>query len=193
MIGNLKSFEITVDGSVSSDNGQDTADGGFGFYVKDLCFGYGYVRPRATNNISELMAMLWTCSYLVYAHGANQITFTSDSQYVCKGSSIWLPGWEHKDFDGVKNADLWRKVVALKRKCNLISKHVHGHQHKSEDHWANNLVDCVATIGRLSKNFTPTIICAKQHSNILTEYKELYLNKNTSKANKYLTEAINKV
>jgi ribonuclease HI len=189
MIDNIKTFNITVDGSVSADNGKDTADGGFGFYVDGMCFGYGYIPPRATNNISELMAMLFTCSFLIEKHGANHINFVSDSKYVVEGCNTWVHGWERKDFLDVKNDQLWRKVLKIKEKCNIIGRHVHGHKHKSLEHVSNNLVDHLASFGRTFPRLTPTIITLD--SKVIEEYTKIYMLKNTVRAKTFLYGYIN--
>jgi ribonuclease HI len=85
---------------------------------------YGGERAT-TNNRMELTAVIRAlealkrhCSVKVY----------TDSQYVQKGISEWLPqwkrrGWRTADKKPVKNDDLWRELDALAQ------------QHKVEWHW----------------------------------------------------------
>ena len=80
---------------------------------------------ETTNNRMELTAVIRAlealkrhCSVKVY----------TDSQYVQKGISEWLPqwkrrGWRTADRKPVKNDDLWRELDALAQ------------QHKVEWHW----------------------------------------------------------
>jgi ribonuclease HI len=80
----------------------------FGKHEKRLCGG----ERHTTNNRMELMAVIEalralkrTCAVRVH----------TDSQYVQKGISEWLPGWKRKNWktstgQPVKNQDLWQHL-----------------------------------------------------------------------------------
>ncbi|MDR2785716.1 MAG: ribonuclease HI [Treponema sp.] len=79
---------------------------------------YGGAR-QTTNNRMELTAALSALDMLRKLNIAPQkvLVFT-DSQYVQKGMTEWLPSWKEKnwinsDKQPVKNQDLWMKLDAL--------------------------------------------------------------------------------
>ena len=81
--------------------------------------------PRTTNNRMELTAVIRALEAL---NRPSQVAVHTDSQYVQKGISVWLPawktrGWKTADRKPVKNDDLWRELDALAQ------------QHKVEWHW----------------------------------------------------------
>lgn len=57
------------------------------------------------------------------------VTLVSDSQYVCGAIDEWLVSWEAKDWRKVKNADLWREVLAIltQRRLTVSTRKVKGH------------------------------------------------------------------
>ncbi len=73
------------------------------------------------------------------------ISLTTDSQYVKKGITEWLPGWQAKGWKTanrkpVKNADLWKELSAEVEKHQKIDWHwVKGHSGHHENEWADEL------------------------------------------------------
>jgi len=67
---------------------------------------------HTTNNRMELMAAIRALETL--SRGC-RVRLSTDSQYVCKGISEWLPGWRARGWKTasrtpVKNADLWQRL-----------------------------------------------------------------------------------
>lgn len=66
-----------------------------------------------TNNRMELTAVIEAIKHV--AEGKTQIV--SDSTYVVKGATVWLPRWKEKGWQvgqrKVKNQDLWRELDRL--------------------------------------------------------------------------------
>jgi ribonuclease HI len=79
---------------------------------------YGGVR-QTTNNRMELTAALSALEMLRKLDIApKKVAVFTDSQYVQKGMTEWLPAWKEKnwmnsDRQPVKNQDLWMKLDAL--------------------------------------------------------------------------------
>jgi ribonuclease HI len=124
---------VYTDGACKSNPGR----GGWGwieFRLSGECpiifYCYGGEK-NTTNNRMELMALI---QYLKDAPKGEEITIYSDSQYVLQGivklingkGSLrkrgdfpdshytgWLKGWLVKDFEGVKNPDLWKELHLL--------------------------------------------------------------------------------
>lgn len=77
---------------------------------KELCGG----ERETTNNRMELMAVIAALEIL---KRPTALTVTTDSQYVQRGVSEWLPrwkrnGWRTTNLEPVKNRDLWERLDA---------------------------------------------------------------------------------
>ena len=70
-----------------------------------------------------------------------QVELITDSQYVAKGISEWMPkwksqGWQRKEggqFKPVKNVDLWRRLDELVSRHKVRVTHVLGHNGHAEN------------------------------------------------------------
>ena len=70
---------------------------------------------QTTNNRMELMAVIEALKSLP---GPSSVELFSDSQYVVKGMSEWVKGWQRRGWkksDGkpVVNDDLWKELVEI--------------------------------------------------------------------------------
>lgn len=97
---------------------------------------------NTTNNRMELLAAIKALESL---HESCIIDLYTDSQYVQKGISEWLPNWKKKnwkksDNKPVKNADLWKQLDELQVKHRITWHWVKGHS----GHIENDLVDALA-------------------------------------------------
>lgn len=88
----------------------------------------------ATNNKMELEAALQGLSVIsdITDDLAIEVELISDSEYVVKGSSIWLPGWINRNWKSstgpVKNKDQWERInTFVKKYPNLKFSWVRGH------------------------------------------------------------------
>ena len=64
---------------------------------------------HSTNNRMEMQAVI---EALRVIPKSTDVVIVSDSNYVVKGMTEWLPGWKRKQFKGVKNVDLWLELDA---------------------------------------------------------------------------------
>lgn len=97
---------------------------------------------ETTNNRMELMATIKALNVL---RESCSIQLYTDSQYVQKGMTEWLPSWKKRnwkkaDNKPVKNADLWVLLDQLKSKHKITWHWVKGHN----GHVENELVDVLA-------------------------------------------------
>jgi len=95
-------------------------------------------RMEMTAVIEALRALKRSCTVRVY----------TDSQYVQKGISEWLPGWKARgwktaDKKPVKNADLWQELDALAQQHQISWHWVRGHN----GHPGNERADALANRG----------------------------------------------
>jgi ribonuclease HI len=98
--------------------------------------------PRTTNNRMELTAAIRALEAL---NQPCRVHLFTDSQYLRKGITQWLPGWiargwKRKDGE-LQNEDLWRRLAELVREHQIDWKWVKGH---ASDRW-NNRADQLAT------------------------------------------------
>jgi ribonuclease HI len=63
--------------------------------------------PHTTNNRMELMAAIAALESLPEG---SRVRLVSDSEYVIKGITQWMPGWKRRAWKKVKNRDLWERL-----------------------------------------------------------------------------------
>jgi len=133
-------IEIHTDGACSGNPGP----GGwaalllYGSSEKELSGG----EPLTTNNRMELMAAIRALESL---KKPCHIALFTDSQYVQKGITEWLPGWLRKGWknakgEPVKNQDLWQRLQAAAGQHRIDWQWVKGHA----GHAQNERVDALA-------------------------------------------------
>ena len=111
----------------------------FGDQEKEI---FGGETPT-TNNRMELLAVIRALESLTRRC---EVAVHTDSQYVQKGVSEWLPnwkkrGWQTADKKPVKNADLWQTLDAL-LPAHRISWHwVRGHNGHPENERPDQLAN----------------------------------------------------
>lgn len=135
----LKHVLLFTDGACSGNPGP----GGWGAILR-----YGKVEKEfsgaeaeTTNNRMELMAVI--CGLEALKHSCRVDIYT-DSQYVMKGMTEWIAGWERKgwktaDNKPVKNAELWQRLQAAAKPHKLVWNWVKGHSGHPENERADAL------------------------------------------------------
>lgn len=113
---------------------------------------------NTTNNIMELTAVRNALQVIKtkYIHG-NTITVYSDSTYVVMGMNAWASSWINRHFKGVKNAELWKELIALRTELgrwgnNIIFKHVTGHSGNPDNEYVDKL--CNEAMDKFEKEQT---------------------------------------
>ena len=81
-----------------------------------------------TNNKMELEAVIQALDFCAINRTRNkEIIIYSDSQYVIKGITEWMPGWKKKGWNKIKNRDYWERLDILcqgkKIKWNWVKAH----------------------------------------------------------------------
>ncbi|MCB1756533.1 MAG: ribonuclease HI [Gammaproteobacteria bacterium] len=105
---------------------------------------YGGER-QTTNNRMEMTAVIKGLQAL---KRPCTVRITTDSQYVLKGITEWLPNWKRNNWKTaarkpVKNADLWQALDELLAGHTVEWRWVKGHSGHAE----NELVDSLANLG----------------------------------------------
>ncbi|MFQ5559009.1 MAG: ribonuclease HI [Nitrospinota bacterium] len=109
---------------------------------------------RTTNNRMEMIGAL---RGLEAVKTPSKIIVTTDSNYVVKGMTEWLAGWMKRGWrtaggSGVKNRELWEKLVTLSEKHAVRWKWVKGHNGHAENERCDALAN-MAIDEMLSKNY----------------------------------------
>ena len=97
---------------------------------------------QTTNNRMELTAVI---RGLLHLPGPCRVLLVSDSQYVLKGLSEWLPGWKRKNWVNSKrkpvlNSDLWKILDHLSTPHQITCQWTRGHAGHVENERCDHLV-----------------------------------------------------
>jgi ribonuclease HI len=129
---------LFADGACSGNPGP----GGWAFILRHLPTGKEILRSGAeaetTNNRMELLAVIRGLEAL---RRPTSVELLTDSIYVGKGLTEWLPkwkahGWRRREGNRwveIKNEDLWRRLDALLSKHRVRFVHVRGHSGHPEN------------------------------------------------------------
>lgn len=106
---------------------------------KELCGG----ERNTTNNRMELMAAIQALESL---RRPCRVRITTDSTYVHKGITEWLPrwiarGWRTADNKPVKNADLWQRLAEAMTSHEVEWQWVKAHAGHTENERADRLAN----------------------------------------------------
>jgi ribonuclease HI len=137
--GQAAAVEIFCDGACSGNPGI----GGWGCVLryggseKELSGAAG----DTTNNRMEMTAAITALESL---KRPCRVRLTSDSQYLVKGMTEWLPGWIRKGWvnskkEPVLNRDLWERLVALAQVHRIDWLWVRGHAGHPENERCDEL------------------------------------------------------
>ncbi len=119
-----------TDGACSGNPGA----GGWGvlvYFTDGSVFEIGGANEQTTNNRMEMQAAIAALKILASSDQTEPVTLYSDSEYVIKGATKWLKGWQRKGWKTAKgkpvlNQDLWQTLA--KFNSSLVQwQHVRGH------------------------------------------------------------------
>jgi ribonuclease HI len=138
------SVQLFSDGACSGNPGP----GGWAFILRHAASGKEMEesggQPQTTNNQMELLAVIRGLQKLKKPCTLEIIT---DSQYVGKGLSEWMPKWKRngwrrkvgKKFEEVKNVELWQELDQLLAPHDVTFTHVRGHAGHAENERCDEL------------------------------------------------------
>ncbi|UFS70551.1 ribonuclease HI [Geomonas sp. RF6] len=142
--------EIFCDGACSGNPGV----GGYGSILrcgekeKEISGG----EELTTNNRMELTAAIKGLEAL---NRPCEVTITTDSQYLVKGMTEWLPGWVRRGWvnskkEPVLNRDLWERLMELCNQHKVRWVWVRGHNGHDENERCDELARCAIDTVRRS-------------------------------------------
>lgn len=99
-----------------------------------------------TNNVMELTAAIRALEYLKAAAVHEQPEISTDSQYLMRGITEWLPRWKQRHWytasgEPVKNQDLWEALDSLNLHFRPRWLWVRGHRGHPENEFCDRLVN----------------------------------------------------
>lgn len=134
---------IYTDGSSRGNPGP----GGWGAIVRDdiRAVELGGREDHTTNNRMELMGAIKALEF-AGSLDDSKITLFTDSEYVMKGITLWVSGWQKRGWrtaskKPVLNQDLWQKLILAADGKNIDWQYVAGHS----GHEYNERCDVIAT------------------------------------------------
>lgn len=131
--------EVFCDGACSGNPGP----GGYAAILR--CAGHEKIVSGAerdtTNNRMELMAVIEALRRLTRPC---RVVVTTDSQYVVKGMTEWIAGWQRSGWrnskkEPVLNRDLWEALLEAGRPHEMSWKWVRGHNGHAENERCDQL------------------------------------------------------
>ena len=134
----LPFVQLFSDGACSGNPGP----GGWGCILRHPATGkereFSGGNPSTTNNQMEMQAVIEGLKLL---SRPSRVEVVTDSSYVAKGCTEWLPGWKRNGWrrrDGrqlvpIKNEELWRELDALLSKHQVKFTLVKGHAGHAEN------------------------------------------------------------
>ncbi|GGO94633.1 ribonuclease HI [Stakelama pacifica] len=144
----LPHVEIATDGACKGNPGP----GGWGVLLrsgdteKELSGG----ERNTTNNRMELMAAIQGLNAL---KRPCRVTLSTDSKYVMDGLTKWIHGWQKNGWKTaakkpVKNAELWKELLAAAKPHRVEWKWVKGHAGDPDNERADKLASDAAIAAR---------------------------------------------
>jgi ribonuclease HI len=104
---------------------------------------YWVSEPGTTNNRMALRSAIEALRGISRKGARFRVSFTSDSQYLVKGMSEWVEGWEERGWrkkDGpILNLELWQELVEEARRHGVKWQWVRGHVGHPQNEYANDL------------------------------------------------------
>ncbi|HEX7049615.1 MAG TPA: RNase H family protein [Longimicrobiales bacterium] len=96
--------------------------------------------PATTNNRMAIRSGIEGLSAL---RRPSRVIFTSDSEYLVKGMTAWVPSWIRRGWKRrtgpVENVDLWRELVDVAARHDVEWRWIRGHAGHPQNEYANHL------------------------------------------------------
>lgn len=113
--------------------------------------------PDTTNN---RMALEIAACVLDAVGRGRRVVFVSDSQYLVKGASQWMPAWKRKGWKRkggeIENLSMWRRLDAVLAGRDVQWKWVRGHAGNARNEYADHLATRAAREQSSSGGLVPS-------------------------------------
>lgn len=99
--------------------------------------------PATTNNRMALNGAIATLVLLAGKGRRLRVVFVSDSEYLVKGATQWMPLWRSRDWrrkrGEVMNLELWKTLDRVGRKHSVTWRWTRGHAGDPKNEYVNDL------------------------------------------------------
>ncbi len=99
--------------------------------------------PQTTNNKMALAGAIAALEWIRRQWTRARVRYVSDSEYLVKGVTQWLPGWERKGWKRkggeLQNVELWQKLAQVGRAHEVEWRWVRGHDDNPKNEYADHL------------------------------------------------------
>lgn len=138
-----------------------------------------YISAAATtNNRMALSGAIATLALLAEHYRRLRIVYVSDSQYLVKGMTEWVPGWRTRGWrrkgGRIENLELWKRLVKIAESHACTWQWVRGHAGHAKNEYANDLAIAAATEQMISQGMVksgfPDWLAQKRESGQFMEY-----------------------
>ena len=116
--------------------------------------------PATTNNRMALNGAIATFALLSQKNRHLTVLYVSDSEYLVKGMTEWVSGWEKRGWTrktgALENAGLWQALVKVSREHTAVWKWVRGHDGHPKNEYTNDLAIRAAKEQLMSQGAVPS-------------------------------------
>jgi ribonuclease HI len=116
--------------------------------------------PQTTNNKMALAGAIAALEWIRRQWARARVRYVSDSEYLVKGVTEWLPGWERKGWKRkggeLQNVELWQKLAQVVRAHEVEWRWVRGHDDNPKNEYADHLAVGAAERQERSNGLLPS-------------------------------------
>ena len=116
--------------------------------------------PDSTNNRMALAGAIATLEWLHRQWTHAEVTYVSDSKYLVKGMTEWIPGWVTRGWrrkgGAIENLPLWQKLVQAAEGHSVRWRWVRGHNDHPKNEYADLLAQRAAERQERSNGLVPS-------------------------------------
>jgi ribonuclease HI len=116
--------------------------------------------PQTTNNKMALAGAIAALEWIRRQWTRARVRYVSDSEYLVKGVTQWLPGWEAKGWKRkggeLQNVELWQKLAQVVQAHEVEWHWVRGHDDNPKNEYADHLAVRAAERQERSNGLLPS-------------------------------------
>jgi len=116
--------------------------------------------PQTTNNKMALAGAIAALEWIRRQWARARVRYVSDSEYLVKGVTEWLPGWEVKGWKRkggeLQNVELWQKLAQVVQAHEVEWRWVRGHDDNPKNEYADHLAVGAAERQERSNGLLPS-------------------------------------
>jgi ribonuclease HI len=116
--------------------------------------------PQTTNNKMALAGAIAALEWIRRQWQHALVEYISDSQYLIKGMTEWVAGWEARGWKrkagALENLELWQKLVQAAAAHRVTWRWIEGHAGHAKNEYANDLAIRAAERQERSNGLVPS-------------------------------------